>query len=102
MNDESIQDRLSSFARIGRLEQKMAVVEHQVRLMETVPTRVTKLEQQFEHMAGQLSKLNEGQQELTVAVTNIGSKVTRLLTILTLLGAMLQIAVPALSRVWFP
>lgn len=102
MNDESIQDPVSSSARLGRLERKMAVVEHQVRLMEPVPTRVTKLEQQFEHMAGQLSELNVGQQKLTVAVTNIGAKVTLLLTILTLLGTLLQIAIPALLRVWFP
>ena len=48
----------SDAARLGRLERKMAVVEHRVReieeRLETVPTRVTKLEQQFEHMAGQL------------------------------------------------
>jgi hypothetical protein len=53
-------------------------------------------------MAGQLSELNQGQQKLTVAVNVIGSKVGRLLTILTLVGAVLQMAVPALLRVWFP
>lgn len=93
-------------ARLGRLERKMAVIEHRVGEIEdrheTVPTRVTKLEQQFEHMAGQLSELNAGQQTLTVAVNDIGSKVGRLLTILTLVGAVLQMAVPALLRVWFP
>ncbi|WP_256667300.1 hypothetical protein [Pseudomonas sp. ANT_J28] len=84
----------------------MAVIEHRLREIEdrheTVPTRVTKLEQQFEHMAGQLSELNQGQQKLTVAVNVIGSKVGRLLTILTLVGAVLQMAVPALLRVLFP
>jgi len=96
----------SEAARLGRLERQMAVVEHRLgdieERHETVPTRVTKLEQQFEHMAGQLSELNVGQQALTVAVNVIGSKVGRLLTILTLVGAVLQMAVPALLRVWFP
>ncbi|WJV21660.1 hypothetical protein PSR66_18610 [Pseudomonas chlororaphis] len=84
----------------------MAVFEHRLSEIEdrheTVPTRVTKLEQQFEHMAGQLAELNKGQQALTVAVNVIGSKVGRLLTILTLAGAALQMIVPALLRVWFP
>jgi DNA anti-recombination protein RmuC len=88
------------------MEQQLAVIEHRLSEIEdrheTVPTRVTKLEQQFEHMAGQLSELNQGQQKLTVAVNVIGSKVGRLLTILTLVGAVLQMAVPALLRVWFP
>lgn len=92
--------------RLGLLEQKFAVFEHRLSELEsrheTVPTRVTKLEQGFEHMAGQLSELNAGQQTLTVAVNDIGSKVGRLLTILTLVGAALQMVVPALLRVWFP
>jgi len=92
--------------RIGSMEQKLAVIEHRLSEIEdrhgAVPTRVTKLEQQFEHMAGQLSELNQGQQKLTVAVNVIGSKVGRLLTILTLVGAVLQMAVPALLRAWFP
>ena len=102
MTDATTPDLVANSARLGRLERKMAVVEHRVGQMETVPTRVTKLEQQFEHMAGQLSELNEGQHKLTVAVTAIGSNVTRLLTILTLVGALLQMVVPALLRVWFP
>lgn len=92
--------------RLGSMERTLAVIEHRLREIEdrheTVPTRVTKLEQQFEHMAGQLSELNVGQQTLTVAVNDIGSKVGRLLTILTLVGAALQMVVPALLRVWFP
>ena len=92
--------------RLSLLERDMAVTQHRLGQMErrheSVPTRITKLEQQFEHMAGQLSELNAGQQTLTVAVNDIGSKVGRLLTILTLVGAVLQMAVPALLRVWFP
>ncbi|SFX92525.1 hypothetical protein SAMN03159352_02563 [Pseudomonas sp. NFACC43] len=84
----------------------MAVIEHRLTELEdrheTVPTRVTKLEQGFEHMARQLSELNAGQQTLTVAVNDISSKVGRLLTILTLVGAVLQMVVPAVLRVWFP
>ncbi|WP_238936075.1 hypothetical protein [Pseudomonas weihenstephanensis] len=92
--------------RLGVLEQKMAVTEHRLNEMtsrhETVPTRVTKLEGQFEHMAGQLVSLNAGQKKLTVAVTDIGAKVTKLLTILTIVGAVLQMVVPALLRLVFP
>ena len=88
------------------LELDMAVFKHRLvsleKRQESVPTRVTKLEQQFEHMSGQLSELNAGQQTLTVAVNDIGAKVGRLLTILTLVGAVLQMVVPALLRVWFP
>lgn len=98
--------RGGSSARLGRIEQQMAVVEHrlddiQIR-HETVPTRVTKLEQGFEHMAGQLTALNAGQAALTVVVSDIGKKVAWLLTILTFIGAVLQMVVPALLRVWFP
>jgi uncharacterized phage infection (PIP) family protein YhgE len=97
---------MTEAVRLGSMEQKMAVIEHRLSELEdrheTVPTRVTKLEQGFEHMAGQLSELNAGQQTLTVAVNDIASKVGRLLTILTLLGAALQMVVPAVLRVWFP
>ncbi|MBN6773692.1 hypothetical protein JRG42_08680 [Pseudomonas granadensis] len=93
-------------ARLGTLEQRFAVFEHRLSELEdrheTVPTRVTKLEQGFEHMAGQLSELNAGQQTLTVAVNDIGTKVGRLLTILTVVASVLQMVVPALLRVWFP
>ncbi|MGE1174788.1 hypothetical protein [Pseudomonas sp. BW7P1] len=93
-------------SRLGTLERQIAVIEHRMNEFEgrhdTVPTRVTKLEQQFENMTGQLKELNKGQQALTLAVNVIGSKVGRLLTILTLVGAGLQMVVPALLRVWFP
>ena len=92
--------------RLAALEQRFAVFEHRLGDLEdrheTVPTRVSKLEQQFEHLASQLVELNKGQQKLTVAVNVIGSKVGRLLTILTLVGAVLQMVVPAVLRVWFP
>jgi hypothetical protein len=97
---------VSDAARLGQLERQVAVIEHRLGDIEvrhgTVPTRVTKLEQQFEHLAGQLSELNIGQRALTVAVNVIGSKVGKLLTILTLVGAALQMIVPALLRAWFP
>lgn len=106
MTDLQPIEPLTDAARLGWLERKVAVIEHRLGDIEerhgTVPTRVTKLEQQFEHMAGQLSELNVGQRALTVAVNVIGSKVGRLLTILTLVGAVLQMAVPALLRMWFP
>ncbi|MFM9379619.1 hypothetical protein [Pseudomonas sp. UV AK001] len=93
-------------SRLGTLERQLAVIEHRMNEFEgrhdTVPTRVTKLEQQFENMTGQLKELNKGQHALTLAVNVIGSKVGRLLTILTLVGAVLQMVVPALLRVWFP
>jgi hypothetical protein len=96
----------SDAARLGQLERQVAVIEHRLGDIEvrhgTVPTRVTKLEQQFEHLAGQLSELNIGQRALTVAVNVIGSKVGKLLTLLTLVGAALQMIVPALLRAWFP
>jgi hypothetical protein len=106
MSDLQPTEPMTDVARLGWLERKVAVIEHRLGDIElrhgTVPTRVTKLEQQFEHMAGQLSELNSGQRALTVAVNVIGSKVGRLLTILTLVGAALQMAVPALLRMWFP
>ncbi|MQT84971.1 hypothetical protein GHN92_10335 [Pseudomonas sp. FSL R10-2964] len=68
----------------------------------TVPTRVTKLEQQFEHMSGQLSQLNEGQQKLTVVVSDIGKKITWALAIASTLWAILQMVGPALLRVFLP
>ena len=106
MNELEPIEPLGDGARLRWLERKVAVIDHRLGDIEvrheTVPTRVTKLEQQFEHMAGQLCELNAGQRALTGAVNVIGSKVGRLLTILTLVGAVLQMAVPALLRWWFP
>ena len=98
--------RGGSSARLGHLEQQMAVVEHrlddiQIR-HETVPTRVTRLEQGFEHMAGQLTALNAGQAALTVVVSDIGKKITWALAIASTLWAILQMVGPTLLRGLFP
>ncbi|WP_178119689.1 hypothetical protein [Pseudomonas sp. RGB] len=102
MTDATTPDLAANFARLGRLERKMAVVEHRVGQMETVPTRVTKLEQQFEHLAGQLSELNEGQQKLTSVVSGLGTKITWALAVASTLWAVLQMIGPTLLRVVFP
>ncbi|BAV77761.1 M protein [Pseudomonas chlororaphis subsp. aurantiaca] len=90
----------------SKLDSQLAVLEHRVNELEdrheTVPTRVTLLEGQFQHMSGQLSALNEGQRELTATVSDIGGKVTRLLAVLTVLGIAVQMIAPAVLRVLFP
>lgn len=85
--------------RVALLEQRMNdwVANH-----ETVPGRVTRLEGEFEHMATQLSALNEGQRELTATVSDIGTKVTRMLAALTVLGVVAQALGPTLFRMLFP
>jgi CII-binding regulator of phage lambda lysogenization HflD len=93
-------------SRVGRIEREVMLIEYRLSSMEkrhdSVPIRVTKLEQQFEHMAGQLQAVNTGLGKLTEAVTDIGQKVGKLFTVLMLVGAVLQMAVPAVLRVWFP
>ena len=88
------------------LERDMAVFKHRLvsleKRQESVPTRVTKLEQQFEHMSGQLSELNEGQQKLTDVVSDIGKKITWALAIASTLWAILQMVGPTLLRAVFP
>ena len=90
----------------NNMESRFAVLEHRVSDLEdrheTVPTRVTRLEGEFKHMAVQLSDLNEGQRELTSTVSDIGTKVTRMLAVLTVLGVVAQMVGPALLRVLFP
>lgn len=85
---------------------RVAVLEHRVdqleRRHESVPIRVTKLEQQFEHMSGQLSQLNQGQQELTSVVAGIGRKITWALAIASTLWAILQMFGPTLLRILVP
>lgn len=99
-------DPSADTSRAGRIEREVILLEYRIGALEnrhdTMPIRVTKLEQQFEHMSGQLQALNAGQVKLTAAVTDIGLKVGKLLTVLMLVGAGLQMAVPALLRVWFP
>lgn len=91
---------------VRKLDRKMAVLEHRVSDIEDrndgVPTRVTKLEGQFEHMASQLADLNDGQRKLTATVADIGSKVAKALTILTILGTIAQMVAPSLLKMLFP
>ena len=91
---------------VRKLDLRMAVLEYRVSDIEdrneAVPIRVTKLEGQFEHMAGQLADLNDGQRKLTATVSDIGSKVARALTILTVLGTIAQIVAPSLLEMFFP
>ena len=102
----SLNEALSEPGRLAGLEQNMAIMEHRLTYMETrhesVPIRVSKLEQQFEHMSGQLSELNVGQQKLTRVVSGIGTKITWALAVASTLWAILQMFGPVLLRVLFP
>lgn len=85
--------------RVALLEQRLAdLVTHN----ESVPSRVTRLEGEFEHMADQLTALNAGQRELTATVADLGTKVTRMIGILTVLGVLAQMIAPALLRLVLP
>ncbi|MBI6895253.1 hypothetical protein JET64_00365 [Pseudomonas putida] len=85
--------------RVALLEQRLAdLVTHH----ESVPGRVTRLEGEFEHMATQLTALNDGQRELTATVADLGTKVTRMIAILTVLGVVAQMVAPTLLRLVFP
>jgi len=99
-------DQGGDTTRLGRLERDVMLVQYRLEAMESrhesLPIRVTKLEQGFEHMAGELKALNIGLAALTDVVTDIGKKVARLLTVLMVIGGALQMAVPPLMRVWFP
>lgn len=92
--------------RVAVIEREMAVLTHRVgsieKRNESVPTRLTTLEQRFEHMSGQLVQLNEGQQKLTTVVARIGTKITWALAVASTLWAILQMVGPALLRVVFP
>ena len=91
---------------VRTLERDMAVMQHRLvsleKRHESVPIRVTKLEQQFEHMSGQLAELNQGQQKLTVVVSDIGKKITWALAIASTLWAILQMIGPTLLRQVIP
>lgn len=89
----------SDATRLGLIEYRLMVMEKR---HESVPIRVTKLEQQFEHMSGQLAELNEGQQKLTGVVSEIGKKITWALAIASTLWAILQMVGPAVLRAVFP
>lgn len=85
--------------RVALLEQRLAdLVMHN----ESVPGRVTRLEGEFEHMATQLTALNAGQRELTATVADLGTKVTRMIAILTALGVVAQLVAPAVLRMVMP
>ncbi|WP_422402810.1 hypothetical protein [Pseudomonas sp. GZD-209] len=85
--------------RLALLEQRMdALASHN----ESVPGRVTRLEGEFEHMATQLTALNDGQRQLTATVADLGTKVTRMIAMLTVLGVVAQLVAPALLRMVFP
>nr|WP_288912139.1 hypothetical protein [uncultured Pseudomonas sp.] len=94
------------FGRLNKLERVFAVLDHRMRDLErrneSVPTRLTTLEQRFEHMSGQLEELNEGQQKLTSVVSGLGTKITWALAVASTLWAVLQMIGPALLRVVFP
>lgn len=96
---QRLQQKPKMEVRVALLEQRMNdwVASHG-----TVPGRVTRLEGEFEHMTTQLSALNEGQRELTATVADIGTKLTRLLGVLTVLGVLAQALVPTLFRMLFP
>ncbi|AGZ37580.1 MAG: hypothetical protein ACOKSU_13470 [Pseudomonas sp.] len=80
----------------------MALLEQRVSDLVSVPGRVTRLEGEFEHMADQLEELADGQRKLTATVADLGTKVTRMIGILTVLGVVAQIVAPAILRVLFP
>ncbi len=89
-----------------KLETRLALIEQRVNDLverhETVPGRVTRLEGEFEHMGAQLAALNDGQRELTATVSDIGTKVTRMLAALTVLGVIAQALGPTLFRMLIP
>lgn len=93
-------------SRLGSIERDLVLVQYRLGSMEnrheSVPIRVTKLEQQFEHMSGQLSELNEGQQKLTTVVSGIGTKITWALAVASTLWAILQMIGPTLLRLVLP
>ena len=89
-----------------KLEIQVAVLDQRLTSLETrnesVPIRLTTLEQRFEHMSGQLEELNEGQQKLTTVVSGIGTKITWALAVASTLWAVLQMFGPTLLRLVFP
>ncbi|WP_240350590.1 hypothetical protein [Pseudomonas viridiflava] len=102
----ALDDPGTDTTRVGRIERDVMLIQYRLESMEnrheSVPIRVTKLEQQFEHMSGQLSELNLGQQKLTVVVSDIGKKITWALAIASTLWAILQMVGPTLLRGLFP
>lgn len=92
--------------RLNLMERDMAVVQHRLKEMErrheSVPTRVTKLEQQMEHMSEQLSELHEGQVLLTGSVTAMGNKIAWGMGVGGAVWAIVQFVGPSLFRGLMP
>lgn len=65
--------------RVGALEQEAAVTRHRLNAFDrehgTSPTRLTKLEQQFEHQTRQLSSISESQDEMADKMDSMGNKI---------------------------
>ena len=99
---QPLSDPGADTTRQGRIERDVMLIEYRVGELERHHGTVPTLEQQFEHMSGQLSQLNEGQQKLTVVVSDIGKKITWALAIASTLWAILQMVGPALLRVILP
>ncbi|MFG3398672.1 hypothetical protein ACQKEK_02445 [Pseudomonas sp. NPDC077408] len=66
--------------RVGALEQEAAVTRHRLDRFDKdhaqSPNRLTKLEQQFEHMTRQLTAIGESQDEVAGKVDTLSSKLT--------------------------
>ncbi|AJO81035.1 hypothetical protein [Pseudomonas sp. MRSN 12121] len=89
-----------------KMEIRMALLEQRlddlVSHHESVPGRVTRLESEFKQFTAELAALNEGQRVLTATVADIGTKVTRVLAIISVLAVVAQMVVPVLLRMVFP
>ena len=66
--------------RVGALEQEAAVTRHRLDRFDRdhaqSPNRLTKLEQQFEHMTRQLTAIGESQDEVSGKVDTLSTKLT--------------------------
>jgi chorismate synthase len=66
--------------RVGALEQEAAVTRHRLDRFDRdhaqSPNRLTKLEQQFEHMTRQLTAIGESQDEVAGKVDTLSNKLT--------------------------
>ncbi|HCF4327112.1 hypothetical protein [Pseudomonas aeruginosa] len=95
-------NRTAPAGRLGKLERDMAVIDHRLadveRLNRDVPPRLTRLEQQFEHVTDQLDELNQGQQKLAVTVDGLGRKIAWALGVASALWAVIQMVAPHLLR----
>lgn len=66
--------------RVGALEQEAAVTRHRLDRFDRdhaqSPNRLTKLEQQFDHMTRQLTAIGESQDEVAEKVDTLSTKLT--------------------------